>query len=54
MVVRDLSRQFTQTGKLERAIDFFESALAEHRKARDELGHEMLWALNTLGILYDQ
>lgn len=54
MVVRDLSRQFTQTGRLERAVHVFKNALIEHCKATDEPDHERLWILNTLGILYDQ
>jgi len=54
MVVRDLSRQFTQTGRLESAVRVFEDALIELHKSKDERDHEQTWILNTLGILYDQ
>jgi tetratricopeptide (TPR) repeat protein len=54
MVVRDLSRYFTKTGVLERAVQIFEDALSEDHKTTDETDHERLWILNTLGILYDQ
>lgn len=56
MVIRDLSRHFTQTKTTQEAIDLFAGALAEERTAAEPHANSqtVVWLLNTLGILLDQ
>lgn len=54
MIVRDLSRQFTHSGRLQSGIGLFESALVARQSVYGHTSLKTSWLLNTLGIMYDE
>lgn len=54
MVIRDLAREYTHTGRLRDGVRWFEVTLAMQRERYGNESIETVWLLNTLGILYDQ
>ena len=54
MIIRDLTRHFTQTRTLSNGIFLFQEALQERKIKYGLESQEIVWLLNTLGILYDQ
>lgn len=54
IIVRDIAREYTMAGQLDRGVQMFEAALAESAGSHTTLLPNACWLLNSLGILYDQ
>ncbi|KAF7908101.1 uncharacterized protein EAF01_003856 [Botrytis porri] len=55
LIVRDLARAFTMAGKVDKAIDMFEKAIAQGPEGlQSSESVRTTWLLNSLGIMYDQ
>ncbi|KAL8841912.1 MAG: hypothetical protein Q9170_000692 [Blastenia crenularia] len=52
--VRDLAREYTASGKLEKGVQMLEDALHRKGPAGASIDPNSCWLLNSLGILYDQ
>ena len=52
MIVRDIARVLTQTGRLDEGVRWFEDALDQFSIADPAIAR--YWIMSTLGILYDQ
>jgi tetratricopeptide (TPR) repeat protein len=54
VIVRDLAREFTMAGQLERGVKIFEERLDFVGGENASLNPQTAWIINGLGILYDQ
>jgi hypothetical protein len=54
MVIRDLSREFTMSGRLEDGERWLTEALDNQRSIRGPEHISTAWLMNSLGIIYDQ
>ncbi|RDW56366.1 hypothetical protein BP5796_13241 [Coleophoma crateriformis] len=54
MVVRDLARGYTTTGRLDDARRWLEDTLAKQEENIGKDSLESIWILNSLGMIYDQ
>lgn len=54
MVVRDLARGYTVTGRLPDARKWLEDALSSQERQHGKDSLESVWILNSLGMIYDQ
>ncbi|RFU34722.1 hypothetical protein B7463_g1661, partial [Scytalidium lignicola] len=54
MVVRDLARGYTVTGRLNDGKGWLENTLAQQEEKHGKGSIETVWILNSLGLIYDQ
>ena len=54
MVVRDLVREYTQTGRLAESVAWFERAIKDSESDIGARHPSSVWLINSLGLLYDQ
>ncbi|KAH8806116.1 hypothetical protein F5884DRAFT_469786 [Xylogone sp. PMI_703] len=54
MVVRDLARGYTVTGRLNDAKRWLENTLSQQEETHGTGSLETVWILNSLGLIYDQ
>lgn len=54
MVVRDLARGYTVTGRLPDARKWLEETLSSQEQRHGKCSLESVWILNSLGMIYDQ
>ena len=54
IIVRDLAREYTMAGQLDKGIQMFETAFSKSSCSGSPTSIRTCWLLNSLGILYDQ
>ena len=52
--VRNLAREYTMAGEIQKGVEMFEEALEKSESLEGTITPRRCWLLNSLGILYDQ